>query len=108
MVCILIAHRLVIATIFVKVEKLSISVPFLLDLGNILFFVGSLPQLYRTYQRRSELSDLSIYSWVIQIFASICFFSAGVLTGAGFTVVLNAFNIGYAGLTAYWINCARR
>lgn len=103
---ILIARRLVIATIFNEVERVSVSVPLLLDLGNILFFIGSLPQLYRTYQRRRELRDLSIYSWVIQIFASICFFSAGVLTGAGFTVVLNAFNIGYAGLTAYWIHRA--
>lgn len=85
---------------------MQISVPLLLDLGNILFFIGSLPQLYRTYQRRHALRDLSLYSWVIQIFASLCFFSAGVLTGAGFTVVLNTFNIAYAGCTAYWIHRA--
>jgi len=84
-----------------------LSVPILLDLGNILFFVGNLPQLYRTYQRRQQLRDLSIYSWVIQIFASICFLTAGLLTGAAFTVVLNAFNIAYAGVTAYWIHRAR-
>lgn len=96
-----------IATLLVKAENMSVSVPILLDLGNILFFLGNLPQLYKTYQRRKKLRDLSIYSWVIQIFASICFFSAGVLTGALFTVVLNAFNIGYAGVTAYWINQTR-
>ena len=86
---------------------MSISVPILLDLGNILFFTASLPQLYRTYQRRRELRDLSITSWVIQIFASIAFFVAGLLSGAWFAVVLNAFNMSYAGITVYWIHRAR-
>jgi uncharacterized protein with PQ loop repeat len=86
---------------------MSVSVALLLDLGNILFFISSLPQLYRTYQRRHELQDLSIASWIIQIFASICFFSAGMLSGAWFAVAVNVFNITYAGVTAYWINRAR-
>ena len=86
---------------------MSVSVALLLDLGNILFFLASLPQLYRTYQRRRELQDLSIASWVIQIFASVCFLSAGWISGAWFTVALNAFNMTYAGVTAYWIQRAR-
>ena len=86
---------------------MSVSVALLLDLGNILFFLASLPQLYRTYQRRYELQDLSIASWLIQICASICFFSAGLLSGAWFAVALNIFNMTYAGVTAYWIHRAR-
>lgn len=86
---------------------MSVSVPILLDLGNILFFLGSLPQLYRTYQRRQKLQDLSIASWVIQIFASVCFFSAGALSGAWFTMAVNGFNVTYAGVTAHWINQSR-
>lgn len=86
---------------------MSVSVPILLDLGNILFFTASLPQLYRTYQRRHELQDLSIMSWVIQIFASIAFLAAGMLSGAWFAMILNAFNMTYAGITVYWIDRAR-
>jgi uncharacterized protein with PQ loop repeat len=82
------------------------SVPLLLDLGNILFFIGNLPQLYRTFQRRHELRDLSIASWMIHIFASVCFFFAGVLSGAWFSVALNGFHVAYSGVTAYWINRA--
>jgi uncharacterized protein with PQ loop repeat len=86
---------------------MSVSVALLLDVGNILFFISSLPQLYRTYQRRHTLRDLSIVSWLIQIVASICFLSAGMLSGAWFAVALNVFNIAYAGVTAYWINRTR-
>jgi len=82
---------------------MSVSVALLLDLGNILFFLASLPQLFKTYKRRHELRDLSITSWVIQILASVCFFSAGWISGAWFTVALNGFNMAYAGVTAYWI-----
>jgi uncharacterized protein with PQ loop repeat len=85
----------------------SVSVPLLLDIGNILFFTASLPQLYQTYQRRHELRDLSIMSWVMQIFASIAFLAAGLLSGAWFAVILNAFNMTYAGITVYWIHRTR-
>jgi len=85
---------------------MSAYVPILLDIGNILFFIGSLPQLYRTYQNRRQLKDLSFYSWLIQIFASVCFFTAGILTGAWFTVTLTGFNILYGEITVTWIHRA--
>jgi uncharacterized protein with PQ loop repeat len=96
-----------LARIYDTVDTMSTSVPVLLDLGNILFFLGNLPQLYRSYQHRHTLRDLSIYTWVIQIFAALCFCSAGIVTGAWFAVILNGFNIAYGGVTAYWINQAR-
>lgn len=86
---------------------MNVYVPILLDIGNILFFIGSLPQLYRTYTNRHELRDLSLYGWTTHIFATMCFFVSGILTGAIFTAILTGFNIGYATITVYWIYRSR-
>jgi len=79
------------------------TIPLLLDAGNIIFTVAVFPQLYKTYQNRHSLKDLSIFSFIFITIATVCFFMAGILIRAYFTIILTGFNVFYNLLTVYWI-----
>jgi len=77
----------------------------LLDLGNILFFVATFPQLRKTYKYRNNpetLEGVSMYTFIGFILATICFILAGFLIGGILTVILGIINIMTFALQLYW------
>lgn len=77
-------------------------VAILLDIGNIIFFIGNLPQLITAYKHRKDLGSLS--SIMLSFFAiAVSFFSiAGALLGAWIMCGLNAFNCIFFASQLYW------
>ena len=74
----------------------------LLDIGNIIFFVASFPQLITAYRNRSNLIGLSSKFLIGYLIASNFFIGAGLLTGGYACVVLNAINEVFYGIQLYW------
>lgn len=78
-------------------------VPYLLDIGNIIFFIATLPQLLQTYENRYELKDLSKIGFSLMAVGTVFFLVVAVITHAYATIALTAFNIIYNLITVYWI-----
>lgn len=83
-------------------------VPLLLDLGNIIFFVATFPQLLLTYKNRNSLKDLSPPAFLMFAVATICFLLVSLLTGAIATTCITTFQIICDLITVYWILRSRR
>lgn len=75
----------------------------LMNIGNILFTIGTLPQCYKIYRNRKNLKDISLKGYLLFSTATICFTLAGMLANAWATVLTtiaqNIFNV----LTVYWL-----
>jgi len=78
-------------------------VPILLDIGNIIFFIATFPQLKITYTNRNNLKDLSAITFLLISIGCFCFMIGNYLIGAKIAGLLNVFNIIYNSLTIYWI-----
>ena len=75
----------------------------LLDLGNIVFTIGSLPQIYSSFKYRYKLKGLSISSFVLYIIATLCFLPVMVWTNAWIAFICGCFNIFSFLWNVYWI-----
>lgn len=87
------------------IEELIWLIPWLLDGGNIIFFVAGLPQLKRTWDNRNypeRLQGLSTKMLVGYVISFILFGFAGLITDGYFTFVLNIINIIFFLLQVYW------
>jgi len=86
----------------VPIETLMPYLSVLLDMGNIIFFLSSLPQMWTAYKNRRKLSGLSSWMLTGYIIATVFFLTAGIITNAYFTTVLCAFNIAFFLCQRYW------
>ncbi|TET26072.1 MAG: hypothetical protein E3J73_05105 [Candidatus Bathyarchaeum sp.] len=63
-----------------------------LDLGNIVFFVSNLLQLFTAYRNRKNLKGLSSKMLFGFMISTVFFITAGVLTSAPMTIILGLGN----------------
>lgn len=85
-----------------------INEAFFFDLGNIIFFIATFPQLKKTIQNRKQLKDLSPMAFLGYTLATVCFWINSIWMRAYFALALTSFNIVYNLITIYWILKARR
>jgi len=52
----------------------------LLDIGNIIFTIGSLPQIYRSFRYRENLKGLDPWTLIAYSIATVVFLPTMVLT----------------------------
>lgn len=75
----------------------------LLDIGNIIFFGSSLPQLRESYKnRKTGMKGISMKFLIGYAIATACFSLAGFLCRGWATFILNAINVGIFTFQAYW------
>lgn len=79
------------------------SIALFQDVGNILFTIGSLPQMYLAYKNRKHLKDLSLTTYIVYTFALVCFEAINAEIGAWIAFTLCAANIVMNAMTMYWI-----
>lgn len=77
-------------------------VAILLDVGNIIFFIASFPQLITAYKNRKNLKALSKWMLIGYTFATACFAGVGYLANAPLTLVFNIFNTFLFLAQIYW------
>lgn len=82
-------------------------VPLLLNVGNIIFFIATVPQLKLTLKNRHDLKDLSRLAAFCYMVACIAFLFGNTFAGALIAGVLNAVDAVYYALTIYWITKSR-
>ena len=74
----------------------------LLDLGNVLFTIGCLPQIYTTFKNRHSLKDINYYSQGIFTISTAIFVIADLYLGAYIALTLCSFNIFANIWNIYW------
>lgn len=75
----------------------------LLDVGNVVFFLATFPQLISTYRNRKKgLKAVSSKTFLGFLIATLFFISVGALTGGYLTVLLGIINEITFGLQLYW------
>lgn len=74
----------------------------ILDAGNIVFFVANCPQLITAYRNRRNLVGLSSRMLFGFIISTILFIIVGLITNGILTVVLGIINIIFFALQLYW------
>ena len=68
---------------------------FFINLGNIVFFLATFPQLKLTYKNRKSLKDLSLLTFVSYTLATFLFLVSSLILGAYVAVVLQSLTISY-------------
>jgi len=80
----------------------------LIDIASVLGIMGSLPALIRIYRNRKTLKDISLLACTLYNISSCVNITVGILVGAWFSVVINAWYITVHLLSIYWIWRKRR
>lgn len=83
-------------------EMLLWLVPILLDLGNIVMFLATLPQLITAWKNRRNLSGLSTTMVIGYIIANLIFALVGLISGAYFALVLSSGNCVFFVMQLFW------
>lgn len=87
------------------IPELLWLIPYLTDVGNIIFFVAGLPQLWKTWKNRKNpkmLEGLSSKMLLGYVLSFILFGTLGFIVDGYFTFVLNIFNIIFFLIQVYW------
>ena len=79
-----------------------VGVGTILDIGNIIFFIASFPQMINAFHNRKNLRGLSAGLLFGYMIATIFFFIAGLMVGGYFVMVLSAINEVFFGVQLYW------
>lgn len=77
-------------------------VGWILDGGNVVFFIANCPQSFTAYRNRKDLRGLSARMLFGFIISTILFMIVGVVTNGVLTVILGAANIIFFALQLYW------
>lgn len=74
----------------------------LIDIGNIIFFVGNLPQLITAYRNRTNLQGLSSKMLFLFMISTVFFILAGALTDGMMTIILGLVNEIIFSIQLFW------
>jgi uncharacterized protein with PQ loop repeat len=74
----------------------------LLDVGNVMFFAGGLPQLITTIRNKDNLQGISPFGFLMYSIGCMFFMIVCVLNQAWMATIFNLFNVPYFAIVAYW------
>jgi len=73
-----------------------------IDIGNIIFFVATLPQIINAYRNRKDLKGLSKWMLLGYTVGVACFMVGNFAVGAYIGSFLNVINLGAFLAQTYW------
>ena len=74
----------------------------LLDIGNVIFFISSFPQLISIFKNRKQLKGLSRKTPFGYIISTLFFIACGFLSNGYLTMILGVINVANFSLQIYW------
>jgi uncharacterized protein with PQ loop repeat len=74
----------------------------LLDVGNVMFFAGGLPQLITTIKNKDNLKGISPIGFLMYSIGCMFFLLMSIVNQAWMATIFNIFNVPYFGIVAYW------
>lgn len=78
------------------------TIGILLDVGNVMFFAGGLPQLITTIRNKDNLQGISPVGFLMYSIGCLFFMVVCILNQAWMATIFNIFNVPYFGIVAYW------
>lgn len=77
-------------------------VGYILDAGNVVFFISNCPQLITAYKNRRNLQGLSSKMLIGFTISTLLFIIAGLTLNGPLTVILGIINIIFFLIQLYW------